>query len=79
MVDEKNSDIAQKLDRLTALIALGLIDGRPQNEQIKLLSAAGYPPKEIADVIGTTPNSIRVQLHSIRKGQKREGVKRKSG
>ena len=71
MSDETNLDLAAKLDRLTSLIALGLIDGRPQNEQIRLLSSAGYPPREIAEVIGTTPNSVRVQLHSVRKGMKR--------
>jgi hypothetical protein len=67
MESDEKRDFAKKLDRLVSLVAIGLVDGRPVSEQVRLLSSAGYAPKEIADVVGTTANSVRVQLHAIRK------------
>jgi DNA-binding CsgD family transcriptional regulator len=38
-----------------------------QTEQIASLSRIGFSPKDIADVLGTTANTVRVALVSIRK------------
>jgi hypothetical protein len=74
-----NDDGTNKSDIQTRLIAIGLVNGKPQKEQIRLLSIAGMGPKEIADLIGTTPNTVNVALSSLRKNGKMnlktEGVK----
>ena len=38
-----------------------------KREQIELLSKSGFQPKEIAELIGTTPNTVRVGLAALRK------------
>jgi DNA-directed RNA polymerase specialized sigma24 family protein len=65
-----SDDVTTRSDLQTRLIAIGLVNGKPQKEQIRLLSIAGMGPKEIADLIGTTPNTVNVALSSLRKGGK---------
>ena len=65
-----NDDVTTRSDLQTRLIAIGLVNGKPQKEQIRLLSIAGMSPKEIADLIGTTPNTVNVALSSLRKNGK---------
>jgi len=44
-----------------------------QSKKIDLLNGAGFGPKEIADIIGTTSNSVSVALHKLKnKGTKKE-------
>lgn len=69
--DENTKAIVERLDRLTNLVAIGLLGGKTQREQIELLSKAGLAPKEIAELIGTTPNTVRVALTAIRKAKKK--------
>jgi len=63
--------LIQKFDTLIKLNALILIEGKNQKEQIVLLSKVGFAPKEIANLIGTTPNTVRVALTNIRKTNKK--------
>jgi DNA-binding CsgD family transcriptional regulator len=65
-----NDDGSTRSDLQTRLIAIGLVNGKTQKEQIRLLSIAGMGPKEIADLIGTTPNTVNVALSSLRKNGK---------
>lgn len=73
------SALEKRLETLTKLMAIALVNGKNQKEQIRLLSMAGIGPKEIADLIGTTPNTVNVALTSLRKGKhlnlKSEGAK----
>jgi len=57
------------LTRLTNLVALLLVKGEPQSEQIRTLAAAGYGNSEIAGLLGLTPNAVNVALHRLRRGQ----------
>ncbi len=66
-----------KLDTIIKLIVLTKSDKKNQSELIWMLSAAGLQPKEIANMLGTTPNSVRVMLFTIRK-QKSKGKKVKT-
>lgn len=59
-------DISQKLTSIRNLLIAGVIDGKRQTEQIRLLSFAGLQPKEIAEILGTTPNTVRVALARFR-------------
>lgn len=77
-VDE-NQD---QLDSLTAfesklvnLLALLLVQERKQSEQITLLNRAGFRPLEIASLLGTTSNTVSVQL-SIQKREKKTATAR---
>jgi DNA-binding CsgD family transcriptional regulator len=55
--------------KLVNLLALLLVQERKQPEQIALLSRAGFRPSEIAALLGTTRNTVSVQL-SIQKREK---------
>jgi DNA-binding CsgD family transcriptional regulator len=70
-MNEDTREIVERLDRLANLVAIGLLGGKTQREQIRLLSKGGFPPREIAELVGTTPNTVRVELTSIRKDKKK--------
>lgn len=65
--DQLSAEIVGKLNQLTKLSAIQLVMGKPQRQQIALLDAAGFAPKDIADLLATTRNTVNVVLHSIRK------------
>ena len=64
--------VTRRLDILIRLFAASLVTGKNQREQIELLSNSGLTPKEIAELVGTTPNTVRVALSAIRKKQKKK-------
>jgi DNA-directed RNA polymerase specialized sigma24 family protein len=55
------------MQRLTNLIALLVVKGEPQPEQLRILEAAGYGNTEIAGLLGLKPNAVNVALHRLRK------------
>lgn len=62
--------------KLVKLFALHLVNERPQSDQIDLLSRAGFKPIEIADLVGTTPNTVNVCLSVQRAARKKKWVKK---
>lgn len=62
--------------KLVKLLALYLIQGQQQSDQIDLLSRAGFKPAEIADLLGTTPNTVSVALSTQRAARKKKRVKK---
>ena len=60
--------ISGQLDALTKLVALGLCEGKSRQEQIEILAMV-MAPKQIADLLGTTPNTISVALYHIKKAK----------
>lgn len=62
--------LTERLDTIIRLLALNVTKGRPVKEKIFMMSQAGFQPKEIAVILGKTPNSVRVALFKVRK----EGV-----
>jgi DNA-directed RNA polymerase specialized sigma24 family protein len=70
--DEITKELSRKIDTVIRLLAMEVVRGRDLRDQIKLLDQAGLKPAEIADVLGKTPNSIRVALFGIRKARGRE-------
>lgn len=58
--------IAQKIDAIYRLGVATVTHGKTQSEQAWLLSLAGLQPKEIAELLGTTPNTVRVALFNFR-------------
>jgi len=67
MSDPQLKLISDKLDTLIRLQIASLTIDKSQNDQISLLSKAGFQPKTIADLIGTTPNAVRVFLSRTRR------------
>lgn len=67
MNESKENEILQELQRISKLLALTVTRELIQKDRIELLSGIGFQPKEIADLIGTTPNTVRVALVDIRK------------
>jgi len=76
-------ELQSKLDRVLQLLAVITVRDMPQTEQIATLNRAGFAPREIASVLGTTANTVRVTLVGIRraagKGGKRQKAKREPG
>ncbi len=68
----KSKDIAEQLDLLIRLIAAGLLVGKSLQEQINLLNNVGIPPKIIAELTGTSANTVSVLLNRMKKKSKRK-------
>jgi hypothetical protein len=67
------TEISVKLDKVAKLLALNIVkDLKHQKAQIGLLSDSGFQPKEIADLLSTSSNSVRVTLHTIRKEREKK-------
>ena len=65
--------VLEKLDRLLRVLIIGVTKGMKQNEQITLLDRVGFQPREIADVLGTTRNTVSVALTNLRKTKEKKG------
>ncbi len=63
----EHEQILQRLDKLIRLLSMHVMRDLSQREQIGLLAKAGFQPKDIADLLGTTPNTVSVTLSDLRK------------
>lgn len=70
MEGQQFEEINEKLEKITKLLALQLSSNKNNTEFMKSLASAGFKPKEIARLIGTTPNTVSVSLHKIKKGKR---------
>jgi hypothetical protein len=61
--------------KLVNLLALHLVVGKPQADQIDLLNRAGFRAGEIAALLDTTPNTVSVSLYQQKKDKKGPGKK----
>jgi DNA-binding CsgD family transcriptional regulator len=68
MMSEKlDGEINENLKLLVRLTALNLVSGLSQRDQISLLSRGGFSPKQIADLLGTSANTVSVELSRKRR------------
>jgi len=65
-------DIKKKIDILIDLIALEITEGKDLKDQARILSRAGFKPQEIAKLLNTTANSVRVTLTLYKKDKKKK-------
>lgn len=65
--------IEEKIDRVLRLLGIMAVRGLSQSDQIAILSEIGFAPSEIARIVRTTPNTVRVTLVGIRKTAKHGG------
>lgn len=77
MNQSQHDDALFELKRMSKLLALLATRDRKRNEQIKMLSDIDFQPKEIAELLGVTPNAVRVALHAIRKKSKKKTKSKK--
>ena len=68
----ENKETVDLLKEIVALLSIQVKRGVSQSTLIKELSDAGIQPKRIAELMGTTSNTVRVALHAIRKNKKRK-------
>ena len=74
-----NDDVTKSLDRIAKILAgllLKDIEDGDQQPKIKRLKQCGFNNAEIAAMLGTTPNTVKVAIHSLKKKKK---AKRKVG
>jgi DNA-binding CsgD family transcriptional regulator len=64
---DHSRELLQRLDKIARLIAVSIIADRKQRDQIRILWRAGLQPKEIADLLGTTRNTVSVELSAMRR------------
>ena len=70
--DRNDAELLSVLSRIANLIALLVIKDQRQEHQVLALSAAGYAPAEIAKLIHTTPNTVRVTLSNAKARSKKK-------
>ena len=68
-MDEK---ILLELRRMSKLLALDLVKDMKTNEKYKMLNNAGFQPKEIAEILDTTRNTVSVELSKLKKKLKKD-------
>lgn len=68
--EEILQSINSKLDQILRLAALQTVSSMKQAQAIQTLSAAGFERKLIADLLGTTPNTVSVTLAKAKARQK---------
>ncbi len=60
----------KKANKLLALIALEKLEN--QKDKILALDKIGFTPKDIAEIVGTTSNSVSVTLSKSRKADAKQ-------
>lgn len=70
MSERVNSEDLKVLERISRLLIELATKDMNQTEQIAMLSRVGYEPKEIANIVDTTANTVRVTLAHQRKKAK---------
>ena len=66
MPEDTRPELLRKIDILIGVTAVAAVDGKPQTEQIQVLSGVGLTPGEIAKLIGTTASTVRATLSKLK-------------
>jgi DNA-directed RNA polymerase specialized sigma24 family protein len=67
MEEKHYKELSEKLDTIIKLLAMQSLEDKKGREAISILANLGFQPKDIATMIGTTPNTVRVALSEMRK------------
>lgn len=70
VLDEQSSGLNAFETRLVNILGLLLVQERAQGEQIDILSRAGFGSAQIASLLGTTRNTVSVELSVRKRGKK---------
>lgn len=66
-----NSEVLRELRGIKKLLALMVVEGKPQNEKVLLLDQVDFTSPEIGDLLGITANAVRLTRHqALKRGKK---------
>lgn len=68
-----NADLIDEIKKTNKLLVIMATKDLPQTDKIALLSRVGFGQKEIADLVGTTSNTVGVTLNKLKKKNKNNG------
>jgi len=60
-------ELTARMDAIIKMLALTLPKELTQADKIVLLSDAGFQPREIASILGTTANTVSVTLSKMKR------------
>ena len=66
-----DKETKELMREIIALLSIQVKRGVSQTTLIQELSDAGLQPKRIAEIVGTTSNTVRVALHHYKKSSKK--------
>lgn len=72
------SELKAPLERIAKILAgllLKDIEDVDQKQKIKRLKQCGFENTEIAKMLGTTPNTVGVAVHSLKKSKRKKRSK----
>ncbi len=74
----KISALANKTEyeKTWLVIGVNLLTEDSQTKQISKLDFIGFQPKEIAEILGTTSNTVNVALNRMRKGKPERSLRK---
>lgn len=73
-LEKELREILERLNTIIKLLALNAVrDIELQKEKILRLSSFGLRPSDIAEILGTTPNTVRVTLSEAKKKRSKGG------
>ncbi|MBI4258807.1 MAG: hypothetical protein HY619_07615 [Thaumarchaeota archaeon] len=72
MGEKTDELILDRLNKILRILAAIATKEMKQRNQIALLSQAGLQPKDIADLLGTSSNTVRVELVALRRTRGRK-------
>jgi DNA-binding CsgD family transcriptional regulator len=75
MATQAESAILEKLDQLIRLVAIQVASDKSLTERARLLKLAGVDNRTIADVLNTSPATIRSLTTNLRK-RSRKAIKK---
>lgn len=71
-------ELLKKIDTIIKLLTISSLKDETQLQKIKVLNSAGLPPKDIADLLGTSSNTVSVALHKLKnKSSPKEATSKK--
>jgi len=71
---DSNQEILQELKKITKLLIMFVNKDEDQTEKIRNLSSMGFQPKEIAEMIGTTANTVSVTINRLKKKKQETNI-----
>jgi DNA-directed RNA polymerase specialized sigma24 family protein len=66
-MDDNFVEMLSRLDQIFKLLAVAVTKDMKQRDRIALFDTVGLSPKQIAELLGTSSNTVRVELVGIRK------------
>ena len=66
------NDLTNEIKKMNKLLVLIFTKDMSQTNAISFLSKSGFQPKEIADLLGTTSNTVSVVLNKLKKNGKKK-------